>query len=93
MITYKVLSAAAKDLSSAVMYYEAQCCGLGIDFIDEFERTVARICRFPDAWTLVSPGLRRCLLRRFPYAVFYSMENEKIIISSVADLRKNPENL
>jgi plasmid stabilization system protein ParE len=93
MFKFRILSAASRDLTNAVEYYETQSCGLGRDFLDEFENTVSRVCRFPDAWASVSPGLRRCLMRRFPYAVFYSRNNEEIIISGVADLRMNPENV
>lgn len=93
MIKFRIFSAAARDLANAVEYYETQSSGLGSDFLDEFERTVSRICRFPDAWALVSSRMRRCLMRRFPYAVFYSRNNEEIIIAGVADLRMNPEKL
>lgn len=93
MIKFRILSAASRDLINAVKYYESQSYGLGKDFLEEFEKTVSRICMFPDAWASVSPDLRRCLMRRFPYAIFYIRENEEIIISGVADLRTNPENL
>lgn len=93
MIKFRILSAAASDLAKAVEYYETRSSGLGSEFLDEFEMTVSRICRFPDAWALVSLEMRRCLMRRFPYAVFYSRNNKEIVIAGVADLRMNPEKL
>ncbi len=65
MIKFRILSAAARDLAYAVDYYETQSSGQGSEFLDEFERTISRICRFPDAWALVSPWMRRCLIRGF----------------------------
>lgn len=72
-------------------YYELQSDGLGYDFLDEYEKTLSRIWRFPEAWTLVTSYLRRCLMRRFPYAVFYTIMEEEIVISAVAELRMDPD--
>jgi len=90
---FRILSEAAQDLVHAVEYYETMSSGLGKDFLDEFEKTVSRICRFPDAWAQVSPNLRRSMMRRFPYAVFYFRDGEDIIVSGVADLRRDPKNI
>ncbi len=93
MTKFRILSIAARDLANAIEYYETKSVGLGGDFLDEYERTISRICRFPEAWALVSPNQRRCLMRRFPYAVFYSRMGEEIIVTGVADLRMDPEKI
>jgi len=93
MTQFRILSIAAQELASAVEYYETKSVGLGSDFLDEYERTISRICRFPEAWAPVSPNQRRCLMRRFPYAVFYSGAGEEIIVTGVADLRMDPEKI
>ncbi len=89
MTKLRILSIAAQDLANAIEYYETKSAGLGGDFLDEYERTISRICRFPEAWAPVSPNQRRCLMRRFPYA----MMGEEIIVTGVADLRMNPEKI
>ena len=73
--------------------FESKSVGLGGDFLEEYERTITRICKFPEAWAPVSPNQRRCLMRRFPYAVFYSRVGGEIIITGVADLRVDPEKI
>ena len=93
MTKFRILSIAAHDLANAMEYYETKSVGLGGDFLDEYERTISRICRFPEAWAPVSPNQRRCLMRRFPYAVFYSSAGEEIIVTGVADLRMDPEEI
>ena len=93
MTKFRILSIAAQDLAKAMEYYEAKSAGLGGDFLDEYERSISRICRFPEAWASVSPNQRRCLMRRFPYAVFYSRTGEGIIVTGVADLRMDPEKI
>jgi len=87
------LSAAAQDLINAVEYYESQSSGLGQDLLDDYEMTLSKINDFPLAWAPINSHLRRCLIRKFPYAVFYSIENQVIIVSAIADLRMNPEEI
>ena len=93
MIKFRILSDALKDLASAIQYYETESPGLGADFLSEYEKAISRIRQFPEAWSPVNASLRRCLLRRFPYAVFYSKEGNFIVISAVSDLRRDPERL
>ena len=89
----RILAAAARDLTKAMDYYESQSEGLGHDFLDEYEKTILRICRFPEAWTCVTSHLRRCLMRRFPFAVYYTVIDEQIVITAIADLRMDPDSI
>ena len=66
-MSYRFVSAAAKELTDAIDFYEAAVPGLGIEFLDEVERTIARILLQPEAWEKVSDRHRRCRTRRFPY--------------------------
>ncbi len=50
-MTYRFLSPAQRDLAEAVDYYEGASPGLGLEFLDEIERTVSRILLNPEAWT------------------------------------------
>jgi toxin ParE2 len=93
MTKFRIFSIAVQDLVNAIEYYESKSVGLGGDFLDEYERTISRICRFQETWAPVSPNQRRCLMRRFPYAVFYSRTGEEIIVTGVADLRMDPEKI
>ena len=45
MMKLRILSAAAQDLTKSIDYYESQSDGLGYDFLDEYEKTISRICR------------------------------------------------
>jgi hypothetical protein len=58
-VTYRFLSPAQQDLAEAVEYYESAVPGLGLDFLDEFERTVGRILLHPEAWTRIAEHHRR----------------------------------
>lgn len=92
-MNYRLLSVAEAELAETARWYESQCPNLGHDFLDEFEAVMGRIMRFPLAWTKVSERHRRCLFRRFPYAVLYSQTATEVTVAGVIDLRKNPEHL
>jgi hypothetical protein len=62
----RLLSPAAQELTQAVLYYDQASPGLGLEFLDEFERTIRRILLNPLAWTKVSERHRRCRRHRFP---------------------------
>ena len=90
-MTYRFLSPAKAELAEATEYYENAVPGLGLEFLDEIETTIARIVRQPQAWTQVSENHRRCLTRRFPYGIVYSVEHDEILIAAVMNLRRHPD--
>lgn len=90
-MNYRLLTVAEAELAEAATWYEAQAAGLGQEFLDEFEAVMERLMRFPDAWTRVGARHRRCLFRRFPYAVLYSRIEEEIRVAGVIDLRRDPQ--
>lgn len=90
-MTYRFLSPAQQDLAEATAYYEKASPGLGLDFLDESERTIGRILLNPEVWTAVAEHHRRCRTRRFPYGLHYTIERDVVIITAVMDLRRNPE--
>lgn len=49
-MTYRFLSPAQEELAHAMDYYEPAVPGLGLEFLDEVERTVSRILLQPEAW-------------------------------------------
>ena len=90
-MTYRFLSPAQQDLTEAVEYYDRAAPGLGLEFLDEIERTVGRILLHPEAWTRVAENHRRCRTRRFPYGLIYAVEKDVVIIAAVMNLRRHPD--
>ena len=68
---------AESDIASAVDWYEEEEPGLGIRFADELRATFARIRAMPLQFPGVWRGVRRALLRRFPYAIYFVMRSER----------------
>ena len=64
-----LLEVAQQELAEAVSYYNGQQASLGDAFLLEVIAAIERIRRFPDGWHPLGKNIRRCRLRRFPYAV------------------------
>ncbi len=86
----RFLSIAEQELNDAVAWYNSQAAGLGTEFLDELDRTVRRSMYFPLSCPEIEPGLRRCLLARFPYGLIYGIDGETIVVVAVAHLHREP---
>ncbi len=83
-MTYKLVfrREVEEDIVLAYHWYEVKSRGLGEEFIRVFHTCIAEVERHPLAWRKVYSEFRRCLLRRFPYAVYYTVKEGEILISS-----------
>ena len=89
----KLLSSAMEDLYEGRLFYEKQGEGLGEYFFDSLFSDI-------DSLTLyggIHPqffGYHRMLSKRFPYAIYYRMEEESmVVVWRVLDLRRNPRKI
>lgn len=85
------LEAAESELQQAYQWYELQHANLGNQFLDEFDAAVKRLVTFPKAYALMGDGLRRCLIKRFPYGIWYGLDEKTILIVAVAHLHRKPD--
>jgi plasmid stabilization system protein ParE len=76
-------SAACADLIAAHDWYEQRSPGLGKDFVRIVDAAFAGIARYPELFPPVHRGLRRVLIRRFPYAVFYRIDADAVRVIAV----------
>ena len=74
---------AGLDLDEAYSWYQAQAPGRAAGFLAAVDRCIASIRRNPEAYQLVDPTVRRALLRRFPYAVFYEVGAVEVVVYAV----------
>ncbi len=85
-----LLPLAQKELDEAFSWYEEQAIGLGYDFLDEFDQAVRLIASFEECFEQIDDDVRRCLINRFPFAIIYGIDGEKIVIVAVAHLKRQP---
>jgi hypothetical protein len=68
-VTVRFLELAQYELDDAFLWYEEQMPGLGRELLDEMDRSIRRITRWPSAGKEISTDVRRCLVKRFPYGI------------------------
>ena len=86
----RFLILAQRELDDTVAWYNEQAAGLGQEFLDELDRVVRRAVTFPMSCPEIEPGVRRCLLARFPYGLIYGVDGETLVVVAVAHLHREP---
>jgi len=86
---------ADKDVEEAMDWYEEQRPGLGAEFLFEFLAFCDKISRHPTHFTPKYPPYRRSLMKKFPYAIHFAV-NEKakeVVILAIWHIKRDPEML
>lgn len=81
---------AIADIEIAFSWYEKQRTGLGHEFLDCVELSVKSICAMPEMYQLIYANFRGCIIRKFPFTIFYTIEEEGLIVHSVFNNRQDP---
>jgi len=88
--TLRFLPEVEDDAISGYSWYETKSPGLGEEFLRMLYACSGDISRTPLLYPKVHHEFRRCLLRRFPYAVYFTINNEQIIIAGVFHSARDP---
>ena len=90
MTEIRFLSLANREVDDAIQWYEAREEGLSREFLDELDRVVRLVRRYPYAGMQVEPEIRRFLFTRFPYSLIYGIDAETIVVMAVASQHREP---
>lgn len=88
----KILLSAVDDLRSGQHFYESQREGLGAYFLDSLFSDIDSLLLYSGIHSKVY-GYHRLLSKRFPYAIYYSVDNDVIIVMRILDLRQDPKRI
>ncbi|CAN5389149.1 type II toxin-antitoxin system RelE/ParE family toxin [soil metagenome] len=82
---------AESEVQQAFNWYEKQSEGLGFEFLRAIEACLSGVKRNPFAYTIIkNPNVRRAIIRRFPYALFYLVDDEAIVVIAVFNVKRRP---
>ena len=70
------------EVESAFHWYETEEVGLGFEFLHNFAPAINDYCARPSVTELRS-GVRRALTKQFPYAVYFPVEGDTVVILTV----------
>ena len=71
---------AEAELIAAARYYENRVATLGSQFLNAADEAVSNILKTPERWPVLEEDVRRYLLLRFPYAIYYRSFPDRIHI-------------
>lgn len=79
------------EIGEAQAWYEQQSSGLGEEFLAAMELQLKRLEQAPLLYAEVVPGVRRALLPRFPYGLFYTLRNDLVHVLAVLHDARHPK--
>lgn len=82
---------AESDITDAYQWYEAQRKGLGEHFLLCIEEALAKVSRNPEIYSVIYKDVRRVLIHRFPFGVFFIDGEEFISVLAVLHARRDPK--
>jgi plasmid stabilization system protein ParE len=92
VISYRIEaeSSVEADVEAAFEWYELEQSGLGLEFLEEVRAAYNRILDGPLKYQVLRSNIRRALTKRFPYAIYFSVEGEVIVVAAVLHSARDP---
>ena len=84
-----LLAESLRDLADGVHFYERQAAGVGAYFLDSILADVESLQYLAGTHQIVF-GCHRKLAKRFPFAIYYKIENNTVRIRAILDCRADP---
>jgi plasmid stabilization system protein ParE len=79
------------EIEEASDWYDLQRPGLGDEFRDQVERDARALGETPQRWPVYESDIRRYVMSRFPYLIYYHTGADVVTILRVVHGRRDPE--
>ena len=91
-MSYKLIlrQEAERDLAGTYNWYNEKVPGLGSDFLAVVERALESIQENPARFPIIYREVRRALINRFPYGLFFLLEEERVVVLGVMHTARDP---
>ena len=81
------------ELDESVAWYDKKRAGLGREFRIEIDKQVRRIANQRQQFRQIRGEVRRVVLQRFPYSIYFLPEVDRIIVLAVFHAKRAPQHL
>lgn len=78
------------DILESKYWYEQKLSRLGSQFITKIDNKISTIRESPRQFPIVKSSIRRALINKFPFAIFFVIKENTIIILAVSHVKRNP---
>ena len=82
---------ARAEFDDAFDWYEQRRPGLGVDFVAQVQEVFDQISATPGLHAQIFHDVRRGVVRRFPYSVFYKVEPQQVVVLAVFHSNRDPK--
>jgi hypothetical protein len=82
--------AAERELAAAAMLGERRSAGLGVALVAESRRIAELLSKAPTIGELIDARHRRFPLSRFPFALVYRVETDRLLLIAFSHRRRKP---
>jgi hypothetical protein len=89
-VKLEILDQAVEDLIEGFHFYEDQQPGLGSYFLTNLFGDIESLRLYGGVHRQAYRSYHRLLSKRFPFAVFYKVEQEIVFVHAVVDCRRDP---
>jgi plasmid stabilization system protein ParE len=87
-----VLTAEAREeLREATRWYAARSYRAARRFVDAYKHARQLVQDGAEQWAEIEPGVRRVLFHKFPYALLYALEDDKVVVLAVKHHKRHPD--
>jgi len=87
----QIRRSAELEIAEAQVWYESQQSGLGREFRTEISRVIDRLAETPFVYQIVHRNVRRAIIRRFPYLVWYRVIGANVIVIACTYAGRDPK--
>lgn len=87
----QIAEEAAFEMDAAFNWYDRRRSGLGDQFLEACNIAFSEIALRPQAFPKVHGDMRRALLRKFPFGVFYTHAPDSVTILADVHSRRSPD--
>ena len=78
------------EVNEAADFYDLENSGLGNVLLDEVERSIGAISRYPEVGMLIRKSVRKMSLLKFHYSLIYAIKSNEIRLLAVAHQKRRP---
>ncbi len=89
----EIARSAETDLLQGFAFYERQQAGVGDYFLDSLFADIDALTLYGDIHPKPGGCLHRTLAKRFPFAIYYTFQDDTVTVVAVLDCRQNPASI
>ncbi|HET8783674.1 MAG TPA: hypothetical protein VFM63_14775 [Pyrinomonadaceae bacterium] len=78
------------ELNDAALFFESKTAGLGVRFLSAVEKAIAEIKLHPESSQIILKEVRRKVVRKFPYSIFFTIKHDHLRILAIANQKRRP---